>query len=96
VRQRDRALGATLLQAELGVEITGGRLGRPLAQHEDTYDDDQRLNQSVLDETVSPQSPAPTVGEIRFRRDIVLHSRIKPCWSASKTASPRLWTSSLQ
>src|SRR5712664_1129930 len=96
MRQHDRTLGAALLQAERGHKIFGGWLGRRLSQHEDTCDHDQRLDQGIVDEAGSLLPPALTDGEAWFRRDVVLHSRIKPCWSASNTASPRVWTSSLR
>ena len=96
MRQRDGTLGAALLQAERSHKILGGWLGRRLSQHEDTCDHNQRLDQRIVDETGSLLPPALTAGKAWFRRDVVLHSRIKPCWSASNTASPRVWTSSLR
>jgi hypothetical protein len=96
MRQRDGTLAAAFLGVELAHEIAGGGFRQRLMQHEDADDSDQRLDQNVLRETESPQPPALIAGKARFRRDVVRHSRIKPCWSASNTASPRVWTSSLR
>ena len=54
--------------------------------------DDHRLQQKVLDQAGRLQPPPFVAGQL-FRRRVlvvVVHNLIKPCWTASNTASPRV------
>ena len=92
VRQRDRMLVAAFAERELGHRVARGRFRQGALQGDGTEGDDQGLQQHILDQGISPQ---PAVGRDRFRRSVA-HSRIKPCCTASNTASPPVWTSSLR
>ena len=95
IRQRHRTFVAALLELERGHGIAIGRFGQRLLQDEATGHHDQRLQQHVLDEARG-LVPPPLAGGSERCRGVLGHSRIKPCWTASNTASPRVWTSSLR
>src|SRR6185369_7591453 len=98
IRQRHRALDPGLSEIERRDLIFGGRSGKRLQKRQNAGAGDQRLQQQVLDQAGRLQPP-PFAGGQLFRRRIlvvVVHNLIKPCWTASNTASPRVWTSSLR
>src|SRR5437763_1232243 len=97
MRQRHLALDAGFGELERGHLILRGRFRQRLPEREDARGGDQYLQQKILDEAGGLQSPALAAGQFRLRVDVaVVHSRNKPCWTASNTASPRVWTSSLR
>ena len=95
VRQRHRALRAAFGHPEFGHEILRRRLRQRLPQRQHAQHGDQRLQQQILDDARGLLlSPAPA-GQYCVRGHLA-HSRIKPCCTASNTASPRVCTSSLR
>ncbi|MHC2329406.1 hypothetical protein ACVI3S_007426 [Bradyrhizobium diazoefficiens] len=94
VRQRHGTARAVLPQRKSaqGKIVGVARLEQP--QPEDGGDHDQRLEQQVRHEARG-QQPAPRGFDRCLRRDLA-HSLIRPCWTASNTASLRVWTSSLR
>ena len=92
IRQRHRALDACFGEVERRDLILGGRSGKRLQKRQDAGAGDHRLQQQVLDQARRLQPP-PFAGGQLFRRRVlvvVVHSLIKPCWTASNTASPRV------
>ena len=63
------------------------KLGQRMSQRDDAGKSDQRLQQQILNEVGRIFRSASRRG--RFRRDF-RHSLIKPCCTASNTASPRV------
>ena len=95
-RQRDRARQAAFAQVERAHLVGRRWFGQWLPQGDDAEDDDQGLQQDILHECGWPPPPvSPIGGQHRFCRGVG-HSLIRPCWTASNTASPPVWTSSLR
>ncbi len=98
IRQRHRALGTGLGEVERRELIWRGRTAERRHERQDAEAGNHRLQQQILDEARPPQPP-PSADRQSFRHHVlaaVVHNRIRPCWTASNTASPRVCTSSLR
>ena len=95
VRQRHHALRAAFGHSEFGDEIFCRRRRQRLPQRQHAQRRDQCLQQEIRDEPRCPP-PAPAVRREHRLRGHLAHSLIKPCCTASNTASPRVCTSSLR
>ena len=92
IRQRHRAPDTGFGEVERRDLILRRRSGKRLQQRQDAGSGDHRLQQQVLDQAGRLQPPALAAGRLFRRRVLVVavHSLIKPCWTASNTASPRV------
>src|SRR5829696_2965655 len=89
IRQRHRAIVPGFGELKRRDLILGGRSGKRLQQRQHAGAGDYRLQQKVLDQARCLQPPPFVAGQL-FRRRVlvvVVHNLIKPCWTASNTAS---------